>query len=99
MRTSANTAPRLGLAGLEVRPFSDETTLVVTPRGEHLLVAAPAPRLVALLERCDGTSSFGHVAATSAEPTATLRLLHALVDAGCLTTMEMEVSPCHEASR
>jgi hypothetical protein len=99
MRTSANTAPRLGTASLEVRPFSHETTLLVTPSGEHVLVSAPAQRLIALLERCDGTSSFGHVAAASAEPTATLRLLHALVDAGCLTTMEMEVSPCLEPSR
>jgi len=71
----------------------------VTPSGDQLLVAAPAERLVSILERCDGTSSFDELAAASAQPSVTLRLLGGLLAAGCLTTMERELSTCLDRSR
>jgi hypothetical protein len=83
MRTSSKP-----VAGLELRPFTRETTLVVTPSGDRLLVAAPVRGLEALLERCDGSRSLDRVAAASPDPATALRLLRALADAGCLTTTE-----------
>jgi hypothetical protein len=49
---------RASSAGVEVRRFSEETTLLVVPAGEQLLVAASVERLLAILDRCDRTASF-----------------------------------------
>jgi len=49
---------RASSAAVEVRRFSEETTLVVAPGGEQLLVAARAERLVAILDRYDRPMSF-----------------------------------------
>ncbi|HEY4027400.1 MAG TPA: hypothetical protein VGO86_13300 [Candidatus Dormibacteraeota bacterium] len=96
MRTPSTTAPWFDMTGHEFRRFTDGTTLLVTPGGQELLVAAPVAHLVSILARCDGSSSLAEIAASSAEPMIMLGLLRGLLDAGCLSMVEMEVSGCLE---
>jgi len=99
MSASSTTGPRLQLAAVQVRRLSEATSLLVTSTGQELLVRAPAAGLLSLLQRCDGTASFHELAAGSAQPAVTLRLLDALVATGCVETADVEIRSCSAPPR
>lgn len=76
------------VVGLSVHALPDETTLVVAPGGEQLLVRAAAADIVSLLRRCDGNVSGEQLAASTPNAAATQTLIDALTQAGCLTRAE-----------
>ena len=86
MEQVAHTLPHPRLIAVELRPFAEDGTLIITPEGEMFQVDAPPAALARVLALCDGTRPLEEAAAASAAPDTFAEILAALAGTNCFSS-------------
>jgi len=81
----ADTLPHPRLIAVELRPFAEEATLIITPEGEMYQTDAPPAEVGRVLALCDGSRPLEEVAAAAAAPEIFAEILAALAETGCFS--------------
>lgn len=69
----------------ELRPFAEESTLVITPTGDLYHVEVEPPIVEQLLQRCDGERSIDEIVAGFSNPEMLQEIIQALLEGGSLS--------------
>ncbi len=69
----------------EVRPFEENTSLVITPTREMYHIEASPARVNEILQRCDGEHSIEDILTDVPDDAMFASIIEALVEGGCLT--------------
>ncbi|HJT58450.1 MAG TPA: YcaO-like family protein [Ktedonobacteraceae bacterium] len=74
----------LRLVGIELRSFTDDTTLALTPSGRLYSIEAPPSVVYQLLKECDGSKSIAEILSHCADPDGFSEVIDTLLRDGCL---------------
>lgn len=76
-------SPRLIYA--ELRPFAEDTTLIISPTGAMYQVEAPLSEVERTLELCDGRRTLAEILADTTDPAEFAEILAVLSEDNCLS--------------
>src|SRR6185437_12531459 len=74
----------LRLIGIELRSFTDDTTLALTPSGRLYSIEANPSAVYQLLRECDGSKSIAEILSHCANPDGFSEVIDTLLRDGCL---------------